>query len=87
MCNRAFTQFESACQASDDSDWVGGVCAELMKRGKESVPLVLKLDTNKKTMLDIYYFLTAINKTKRRMNISHINAGCGWVELVFGQGW
>lgn len=47
MRNRTFTQFESACQASDDSDWIGGVCTELMKWGEESIPFVLKLDKKK----------------------------------------
>lgn len=54
MWNGAFTQFESACQASDDSDWVGGVCAELVQWGKESIPLVLKLDT-KQQVKSIYF--------------------------------
>lgn len=58
MWKKAFTQFERACQASDDSDWVRGVCAELVKWGKESIPLVLKLETKQEVksrhILDIY---------------------------------
>lgn len=73
-CETAFTQFESTCQASDDSDWIGGVCAELMKWGKESIPLVLKLDPKIKTFLDTHYFVTVINKTKSE----HFSHKC-WV--------
>lgn len=37
------TQFERSCQAPDDGDGIGGVCAELMQRWEEGVPLVLQL--------------------------------------------
>lgn len=37
------TQFERSCQAPDDGDGIGGVCAELVQRWKEGVPLVLQL--------------------------------------------
>lgn len=47
---KAFTQFESSSQSSDDSDGVGGVCAELVQWGEESVPLVLQLDTGNRKL-------------------------------------
>lgn len=43
------TQFESSSQSSDDSDGVGGVCAELVQWGEESIPLVLQLGTRQET--------------------------------------
>lgn len=38
---KEITQFECSSQSSDDSDRVGGVCAELVQWGEESIPLVL----------------------------------------------
>lgn len=37
------TQSERACEASDDSNWVLGVCTELKQHRRESVPLALQL--------------------------------------------
>lgn len=44
-----FTQFESSGQSSNDSDGVGGVCAELVQRGEESISLVLQLVQSQET--------------------------------------
>lgn len=43
-----FTQLECTGQSSDDSDRVGRVCAELVKRREESVSFVLQLNTGDK---------------------------------------
>lgn len=47
--DKACTQFESSSQSSDDSDGVGGVCAELVQWGEESIPFVLQLGTRQET--------------------------------------
>lgn len=44
-------QFERSGQSSDDSDRVGGVCAELVQRREESVPLVFQLKARKRSGL------------------------------------
>lgn len=53
--NKACTQFESSSQSSDDSDGVGGVCAELVQWGEESIPLVLQLGTGRKQETGNYH--------------------------------
>lgn len=35
----------------------------------------------------IFRYLSLCDSNKQNKDISHINARCGWVELVFGQGW
>lgn len=85
-----FTQFESSSQSSDDRDRVGGVCAELVQWREESIPLVLQLGPRQETgsskqMVKVPYDIQNVHFCTE--GNTHIDAGCGRVELVFGQGW
>lgn len=50
-----FTQFESSSQSSNDSDGVGGICAELVQRGEESISLVLQLVQPQETESNYFF--------------------------------
>lgn len=83
--NKNYTQFECSSQTSDDSDGVGGVCAELVQWGEESIPLVLQLVHRQETESWRTYRTTTTQYCEIFIQVLTYMLGVGGLSLSLGR--